>query len=216
MSLITVADIAHDDLALTPTIQSEAASEIDVISQSATDPETGLFFFVVKGADVSAFEAALEVDHTVSDWQLVSEREESAVYRIGHTPDTILLSPIITELGGLMLDACSNDTAGWRVRLQLSDREALSEVWEYCEANDISFELNRMFRQDGWMNGEPSKLTDAQRDALVAAYEHGYFEEPREAALDDLSEVLDISPTAVSGRIRRGTAELVESILLDE
>ncbi|RLM48598.1 helix-turn-helix domain-containing protein, partial [Halobellus sp. Atlit-31R] len=31
-----------------------------------------------------------------------------------------------------------------------------------------------------------------------------------------LSEVLDISPTAVSGRIRRGTAELVESILLDE
>ena len=37
-----------------------------------------------------------------------------------------------------------------------------------------------------------------------------------EAALDDLSEVLDISPTAVSGRIRRGTAELVESILLDE
>lgn len=216
MSLITVADIAHDDLALTPTIQSEVASKIDVVSQSATDPKTGLFFFVVRGADVAVFEEALEIDHTVRDWWLVSEPDDSAVYRIGHTEDAILLSPVITELGGLMLDACSNDTSGWRVRLQLSDREALSELWEYCEENDISFELNRMYRQDGWMNGEPSKLTDAQRDGLVTAYEHGYFEEPREAALEDLAEVLDISPTAVSGRIRRGTAELVESILLDE
>lgn len=216
MSLITVADIAHADLALTPTIRSEVARKIDVVSQSATDPKTGLFFFVVRGADAAVFEEALEVDHTVRDWWLVSERDDSAVYRIGHTEDAILLSPVITELGGLMLDACSNDMSGWRVRLQLSDREALSELWEYCEENDISFELNRMYRQDGWMNGEPSKLTDAQRDALVTAYEHGYFEEPREAALEDLAEVLDISPTAVSGRIRRGTAELVESILLDE
>ncbi|ELZ96251.1 helix-turn-helix domain-containing protein [Haloferax sulfurifontis] len=216
MSLITVADIAHDDLALTPTIQSEAASEIDVVSQSGTDPETGQFFFAVKNADVAAFEEALEADHTVRDWWLVSEREDSVVYRIGHTNDAILLSPMVTELGGLMLDACSNEMSGWRVRLQLSDREALSELWEYCEANDISFDLNRMFQQDGWMNGEPSKLTDAQRDALVAAYEHGYFEEPREAALDDLSDVLGISPTAVSGRIRRGTSELVESILVEE
>lgn len=214
MSLITVADVAHPDLALTPTIRS-AAGEIRVVSQSTTDPETGKFFFVVEGADES-FEVALADDPTVRDWTLVSDEANARVYRIGHSEGTILLSPIVVELGGLMLKARSDGEHGWTVRLRLPDREALAELWAFCEAEGISFDLRRVFRQDGWTNREPATLTDAQRKALVAAYEHGYFEEPREASLADLAEVLGISPTAVGGRIRRGTAELVESALVEE
>lgn len=214
MSLITTLDITHPELALTPTIRSSDVEEIRVIPQSATDPETGKFFFLVKGL-TEGFEETLDSDPTVCEWTCVADAENSRVYRMRHPDEAKLISPETIELGGLMLEASSTDL-GWTVRLQLPDREALAELWEFCEAEDIAFKLKRMYRQEGWGDGESGELTAEQNDALVAAYEHGYFEEPREASLADLAEKLDISPTAVGGRIRRGTAELVKTTLLDE
>ncbi|WP_436346311.1 helix-turn-helix domain-containing protein [Natronorubrum sp. FCH18a] len=214
MSLVAIIDIAHPDLALTPTIRECPDASIQVVPHSTTDPETGLFFFLVDGAD-EAFEAALEDDHTVPHWTLVDDLGSTRIYQLEHTDETKLISPKTAELGGLMLKAESNDR-GWTVRLHLPDREALSTLWEYCESEEISFELYRMFRQDEWAGGRAPTLTDEQQAALVNAYEEGYFEEPRETSLEDLADRLDISPTAVGGRIRRGTGKLVETTLLEE
>jgi len=214
VNLIASVDITHPDLALTHTIQSGSADEIRVLPQSSTDPETGKFFFLVEGAD-DGFETVLDEDPTVSEWTAVTNSSPTRVYRISHPEWTKLLSPKTAELGGLVQEAVSTDR-GWSMRLQLPDREALAAVSEFCDEEGIGFELKRMFRQEGWIRGEPTGLTDAQRDALLAAHEHGYFEEPREASLADLAEVLGISPTAVGGRIRRGTAELVEMVLVGE
>lgn len=215
MSLIAVADISHEDLGLTPTLRADVAEEIRVVPHSTTDPDTGKFFFLVENAD-ERFEEELVADHTVSDWTLVAGSGGTRVYQIRYSEGTKLLSPRVIELGGLMLEDRSNANWGWTVRLQLPDRAALSELWEFCESEGITFDLKQMFPQEGWGDGEPGGLTDAQRDALVAAYEHGYFEEPRRASLTDLADELDISPTAVGGRIRRGTAALVETTLLEE
>lgn len=215
MSVVAVVDVCHEDLGLTPTVRSGSAEEIRVISHSTTDPETGMFFFLVRGAD-ETFEDQLLSDPTVSEWTLVADSEETRVYRIRHPRQTKLLSPNVTELGGLMLEVKSNGDLGWTLRLQLPDRGALSDLWEFCEREGISFDLKQMFRQKGWVDGEPSGLTDAQRDALTTAYREGYFEEPRDASLVELADALDISPTAVGGRIRRGTAELVRATLVDE
>lgn len=216
MSLIALVQLSHPDLALTPTIRACGDAEIRVIQQSGTDPETGKFFFFVEGAG-DELEAALEDDPTVDEWTRISGAGDggSCVYRMNHTESAKLVTPRATEIGGLTMESWSNGR-GWNVRLQLPDREALSELWEFCEDEGISFELVRMFRQDEWTRGEPARLTAAQRDALVTAHEAGYFEEPREASLSDVAESLGISPTAVGGRIRRGTAELVETVLLDD
>lgn len=214
MSLIAIVDIAHPDLALTPTIRECPDASVQVVPHSTTDPETGLFFFLVEGAD-EELEAALDADHTVDHWSLVDDLGSTRIYRLQHADGTKLISPKTAELGGLMLKAESN-ARGWTVRLHLPDREALADLWEYCEDEDISFELYRMFRQDEWADGRASELTDEQRAALVNAYEDGYFEEPRETSLEELADRLDISPTAVGGRIRRGTGKLVETTLLEE
>ncbi|WP_247003494.1 helix-turn-helix domain-containing protein [Halosolutus gelatinilyticus] len=214
MSLIVIADIAHPDLALTPTIQGCPGVSIEVVPHSTTDPETGLFFFLVENADES-FEDALGRDPTVAEWTPADDLDSTRIYRLQHTDEAILISPAVSELGGLLLKAESVDR-GWTVRLHLPDREALATLWEYCEGRDISFDLHRVFRQDEWTNGRATDLTDEQRIALVSAYEEGYFEEPRETSLEELAERLDISPTAVGGRIRRGTGKLVETTLLEE
>ncbi|WP_129113489.1 helix-turn-helix domain-containing protein [Halegenticoccus tardaugens] len=214
MSLISVLSIAHPDLALIPTIKAHPDARIDAISHSTTDPETGMFFFVVSGVS-DAVDDTLDRDHTVERWTLVDDAGGNRIYRIRHTMETKLISTKTIELGGILLEAVSNGQ-GWDVRLHLPDREALADLWAFCKREGYSFELHRMFRQDEWVSGVTAELTDEQRDALLLAYEEGYFEEPREASLEDLAERLDISPTAVGGRIRRGTHQLVRATLVRE
>jgi predicted DNA binding protein len=215
VSLIVVARIEHPDLALVPTIRTTTAS-IRVASHTATDPETGMFFFHVETTDFAAFEDALDADHTVGESLLVAEASDTRIYRLRHTSDTELISPVVIEMGGLMLETESTDR-GWSVRMQFPDRETLGSLWEYCADADIDFTLENVYSLDEFsMDADGAGLTDAQRDALVTAYRLGYFEEPRDTSLQELADELDISPTAVGGRIRRGVARLVERTLVED
>ena len=217
MGVIIDAYITHPDLALTDTIEAVPDITLRVAPQSSTDPETGMFFFLVEDGDgdFSAFEQALEKDSTVSAWSIMATSETSRIYRLRHPSETKLISPAVARAGGLMLEARSEDR-GWNVQLQLPDRAALSTVWEYCENENISFELNQLYRQDDWEIEGTTGLTTAQREALVTAYNMGYFNEPRETSQEDLATILDISSTAAGGRIRRGMATLIESSLIDK
>lgn len=217
MNVIAEVDITHPDLALAPTIEAVPSADIQVIPQSGTDAETGMFFFLVEADEgvFDDFEAALDDDHTVEEWLLVSESKTGRIYRLCHAPGTKLLAPKTAEAGGLMLEAASC-ARGWSVRLQLPDRSALTELWEFCREEEITFELRQLYRQDDWGIDGATGLTDAQRVALATAYERGYFSEPRETSLEELAAELDISPTAVGGRIRRGTERLIEATIRGE
>jgi len=214
VGLIVDAYICHPDLALTRTIENVSAVTIRVVPHSATDPETGLFFFRVRDGDFAAFESALETDPTVEESSLVIESETDRVYRLRHTAETELLSPTVARVGGLMLEARSRD-GGWVVRLQLPDREALADLWAYCEDQGMAFELERLYRQGAWESEGATGLTEAQREALLTAFEEGYFEEPRETSQQEVADLLGISSTAAGGRIRRGMSKLIETTLAD-
>lgn len=214
VSLLATVHIAHHNLALSPTIRECPDTTIRVMPHAATDPGTGLFFFFVENGGES-LESAFERDQTVAEWIHVADSDSGSVYRLQHTPETILLSPKTLELGGLMREAIS-DTTGWTVRLQFSNQKDLSRLWDYCNDEDISFDLRRMYQHQPWPDSDLTALTDPQRDALMTAYEKGYFEEPRTISLEELGDILDISPTAVGGRIRRGTASLIRMTLSNE
>jgi predicted DNA binding protein len=217
MTLIAIVRIDHPELALAHTIGSTSGTKITVVPESGTDPDTGQFFFHVEAddGDFEAFERALDDDDTVAEYVLVAEAGATRIYRIQHTSRTKLLTPKTTEVGGLMREAGSAGT-GWRVRLQLPSREALADIWEFCEAEEISFELLQLYEQNGIDAGDGGRLTDAQREALVTAYERGYFEEPRGTTHEKLATELGISATAVGGRIRRGMTRLIEATLVEE
>ncbi len=54
-------------------------------------------------------------------------------------------------------------------------------------------------------------LTDTEREALLSAYEAGYFDVPRNVRLEDLSQEMGKSIGALSTLIRRAVLELVEA-----
>jgi predicted DNA binding protein len=58
-------------------------------------------------------------------------------------------------------------------------------------------------------------LTRAQREALGLAFDRGYFDVPRDGSLDEMATNLDISPQALSDRLRRGQRNLLEVALVE-
>ena len=216
MSFISHVTVHHPDLALAPTIAAVPNVAIKVVPTTGTDPDTGLFFFLVetKDGDFGPFEDALRDDPTVKKSEMVANHGDTRIYRLCYTPGTKLLTPKTTKVGGLMLEARSV-RQGWLLRLQLPDRKSLSQLWDYCREEDISFELDRMYQQES-LTADGEVLTEAQRTALLTAFEAGYFEEPRQTSHEALAEQLGISSTAVGGRIRRGTSRLIETTLVPD
>jgi predicted DNA binding protein len=64
--------------------------------------------------------------------------------------------------------------------------------------------------------GDDYGVTPLQRETLTEAVRMGYYEVPREATLEDLSEAFDVSRQAISERLSRGVAGLVEHTLLQD
>ncbi|RZV08075.1 PAS domain S-box-containing protein [Natrinema hispanicum] len=57
------------------------------------------------------------------------------------------------------------------------------------------------------------ELTDRQRAALEAAYHAGFFEWPRDASGEDVSESLEIAPATFHQHLRRAQKKIFESLL---
>ncbi|WP_135665273.1 helix-turn-helix domain-containing protein [Halorhabdus rudnickae] len=102
---------------------------------------------------------------------------------------------------------------GWRARTHFASRDDLAAFREACIESGIEFHLTRLFeaRAD---TTDAYGLTPSQHDALVAAFEAGYFAVPREATLADLADELDTTTSALSELLRRGQQQLLSQTVV--
>ncbi|WP_440008938.1 helix-turn-helix domain-containing protein [Halomicrococcus sp. SG-WS-1] len=215
MTITAKAYIEHENLALVPTLREIEDITIRVVHQATTDPESDTFPFVIECDDNEALENALDSDHTVTDYELIDNNSGIHIYYIGHADDTLLLSPALTSVNGFMLDAKTKDR-GWLVQIQLPSREELHSVWEFAEERGIDCSLIEIHEKRSEGTDISFGLTDEQQEALEVAYKSGYFSEPREKSLSDIAEEIDVSSTAMGGRLRRGMRNLVSATLIDD
>ncbi|MEF8840688.1 MAG: helix-turn-helix domain-containing protein [Haloarculaceae archaeon] len=95
----------------------------------------------------------------------------------------------------------------------MPERTDLVHLWDYAQQNDIDIDLLRV-NEYASLGNTDAGLTDSQREALLVAFEAGYFEDPRNATLGEVAADLDISRPAASGLLRRGIKRLVVSSLM--
>lgn len=214
MSVTATIHIEHERLALVPTLRTLDDIDIRVITQGTTAPGATNFPFLITYDDQAELEARLAADPTVREYELVDWSDGTGIYYIAHTPETLLISNVVTDVNGILAHTETKGN-GWLARLLLPDREALSEIWEFATEHNISFEILEIYGDDDTGPGESYGLTDEQTTALQTAYEEGYFEEPREISLDEVASVMDLSSTAVSGRLRRGMRNLIAATIAD-
>lgn len=210
-AIVAEFSVASPALILRHATTTTPTARVETRYHAATDGDVPYLFYAVHCEDFEAFERALHDDPSVRDPLVVGRTDDEQVYRV-EPATTELLMPEVAQYGGALLGATCCD-GEWLARVQLPDADALAAIRTYCEEHDIEFSLRRLYyAADPDGSGDPG-VTAAQREALLAALESGYFEEPRRTSLEELAERLDISPTAVGGRLRRGTARLVENVL---
>ncbi|MFC6724703.1 helix-turn-helix domain-containing protein [Halobium palmae] len=214
MSITAKVHITHERLALVPTLRRLGDVEIRVITQGTTNPGATAFPFLFEYPDRAALEASLDADPTVDSYDLIDWTDQTGVYYIEHTSETKLISSVVADVGGFLVKTETGGN-GWNVRLLLPDRSALNSIWTYAADNDIDLDIVELYGNDDSGTDSSYGLTDEQKVALQTAFERGFYEEPRDSSLSDVADELGLSSTAMSGRLRRGTRNLIAATIAD-
>ncbi|WP_435156549.1 helix-turn-helix domain-containing protein [Haladaptatus sp. DFWS20] len=212
MSIIVRSHIKHERLALSPTLRNLDEIKIRVVTQVNTNPGTTVFPFLIEYDDRKELQKTLDDDPTVNEYELVDWTHGTGIYYIEHTPETKLISTVVTNVNGLLVQT-ETEGNGWLIRLLLPDREALNSIWKYANENDIRLDIIEMYSSDDAGTETSYGLTDEQLIALKTAYDKGYFQEPRDISLSQVADEIDVSSTAMSGRLRRGVRNLIAATI---
>lgn len=222
MTIVTDVWFAHDTGALAGTLDELTALDVPVIKEVSTDPTQHVYFFKFDDIALEELEPVLESDPTVRSIRSMPSFADQLLVGIEFEPETKLLGPNVTEAGGYVLEARGksggNRPPGWYERWSLPDHDSVHAIWQDARREGFSFEILELqsYERIGDAGSASGRITDQQRAALIAAFEAGYFAEPRETSLEALAEELDISPSAVAGRIRRGLKSLIgETLVVD-
>lgn len=165
-------------------------------------------YFWTSGGDLDAFEAALADDPTIRDVAVLETHDDKRFYRADWDHDDRGIVYAVSDAEATIMEAVG-EHGQWELRLLFPDEAALSAFQDHCREHGLSFELVRIFKTEHPRAFGKYDVTTEQREALVAAYEAGYFEVPRGATLAEVADRLGISQQAASARLRRGYANLV-------
>lgn len=192
----------------------EKVPEIELEVESLVPIGTAAIpYFWAWGEQIDELEAVLENDPEVYDVNCIERVDDGALFSVEWEID----DPFVT---------CLNDTSGsimgaygtadeWRLTLWFENGVDASAFQQCCKDHGLSFEVTRLRSVAEITNEADPKITPAQREALLLAYERGYFSQPRGTTQAELADELGVSSAAVGNRIRRGMANLIESTLAD-
>jgi predicted DNA binding protein len=187
-------------------------------STAAGDGDDIRLLFWASGGDFEAFDRKLDEDPSVRDPVVLTETNRRRLYRViiaGEGVEDAAYSTMV-QLDGVLLHAESTDT-GWFVRMQFPDRAAVVEFQSWFDDNDLPFNITGIYEEaETPETGLGPNLTEIQRETLMAAYDVGYFDIPRERSLVEFADELGVSDTAVSQRLRRGMKKIVEYDLMQD
>jgi predicted DNA binding protein len=159
-----------------------------------------------------------DADPAVADHQRITELPDRRLYRVVLSEEASrrVIHPVVIEHDiPLMSLPMTAETV--RILARFPTHESLAAFRSVCRERDIPFELKQFYEEESAVNdggvGSRYGVTDAQHEALLHALEAGYFSVPREATLETVAEALDVSPSALSTRLRRGQQNLLGNTL---
>ena len=134
--------------------------------------------------------------------RLVWEREVRGLLGAIADSDVVLISGVGTA-------------ERWRIEVRGEDRAAVSAFQARCVDHGVPIELSALHALSRIRERSGQVLTEAQREALLLAYERGYFRSPRETTLDEIAGELGITGQSLGSRLRRGIERLVADAVVD-
>lgn len=171
-------------------------------------------YFWVRGAEAEDVEAAFDAHAGFVSVDLVDGVGDEYLMRAEWVGEYFGILTALAQANLVVLSGIGRKD-GWRFEVRGEDREAISEFRTTCQDHEIDIEITAVHALTPVQNGSYD-LTDAQREALVLAYERGYFDSPRETTLEEIADELGITQQSVSSRLRRGHRRLVAATLIGQ
>ncbi len=169
-------------------------------------------YFWVRGAEAEDIEAAFETHAGIVAVELIDSVESEYLMRAEWEKEYFGVLSALAEANVAVLSGIGTKT-GWHFEVRGESRAAISDFRTICQNSDIPIQITAIHALLP-IQGDGYELTDTQREALVMAYESGYFDSPRSASLEDIAEKLGISQQALSSRLRRGHRRLIAGALI--
>ncbi|WP_222917748.1 helix-turn-helix domain-containing protein [Natrinema sp. SYSU A 869] len=215
MSLLAAFEASSPALVLGPTLEALPSIDVELERQYALDPDRPIAFCRLRYHDRDGLDRTLAADDTIDEFERIGGSDDENLYRLQRSEtDVIGAYREWVDAGGELLE-CRGSDGSWEVEMRFPDRASFSRYHEFLASEGVSLELQRLADGDGRRRGPRPALTDAQREALTLAHEHGFFEVPRETGLSEIAAQLEISNQAVSERLRRGQAQLIDDQLIE-
>ena len=191
----------------------ETLPEVTVELERLIPHETLIIpYFWVRGAEAEDIETAFEAHSGVTDIRLIDSVEHEYLMRAEWEREYVGVLTALAETNLVVLSGVGTND-GWKFEVRGEGREDIGQFQTYCQDKDIPINITAVHALLP-IQGEGYELTDAQREALVLAYERGYFDSPREASLEDVAEELGITQQSLSSRLRRGHRRLIAATLI--
>lgn len=101
----------------------------------------------------------------------------------------------------------------WVFEVRADRADGISEFQQCCQDYEIKTTLSRLHTLSEMETRGRYNVTPEQQEALLLAFNEGYYNEPREVTLETLADQLDISRPSLSARLKRGYRNLIGSTL---
>jgi predicted DNA binding protein len=158
----------------------------------------------VQGAETEFF--VRSTGPAVEEVSALTTVDEGTLYEVRFSTAQSDLLDVLAESDCELVSAAGTAQL-WDIRLQFPSHGTLTAFRQRCADAGVSLSVRRLFTPR--LDCNTDELTSAQAEALVTAYDRGYFTVPRQTSLTALATDLDISDSALSQRIRRGIATVL-------
>lgn len=167
--------------------------------------------FWISGEDPETIKSCLREHSQTETVAELTTTDGQTLFEVHWSPDINGLVQALIDTRAKILEA-TGTAETWDFRLRFTAHKDLSAFNMALTKEDIPVTLRHIYNPT--IPDEHSSLSAEQREILLKAYHNGYFEVPRRMNLAELAETEDISDSALSQRLRRGTEGLIEQTLL--
>jgi hypothetical protein len=211
MSIVAEFDVPTAAFCLETTLAACPDATVELDGLVAHSPDHVMPFVWVLDADRGVFEAAAADDPTVEAAEVTDSFDDTYLYQFTWADVVSTRLHVILDHDGVVLEARGRDDT-WHLAVRFGSREHFSEFRDhFSQYGEVT--LQKLTPTNALGDGQYG-VSSKQREALLAAYDAGYYGVPSETPGEDVARELDISQQAFSRRLKRGTTALLENTLV--
>ncbi|MFC7078536.1 helix-turn-helix domain-containing protein [Haloarcula halophila] len=197
-----------EELTAAQSIQRRAIHHVELLTD-----ETVLLLAEASG-DQEQYREIMERSPHVSSYLTAGEDPWMAVSQFEPT-EVVRNSLQLQRESPLVLDTPIRFTADDTLKVTyLGTDDVFSDLYDYVESvdyMDVDVLQTGEYESDG--STFSRMITDRQEEVLETAVELGYYDEPRQASLEDISDVVGIRPGTVGEHLRKAEHRVFSEIV---